>query len=353
MVSTLAPSSEAASTRQPRTILPSTRTVQAPHTPCSQPVCEPIRPRSRRRKSIRCRRASTRRATRSPLTVSEMSTCGAHAARASSRAGEAVAARAPAARGRGGASCRGCRAGRRADRDRHRARPAPRRWSRASTGLPASGRHGPFGHHGRVADAEEDEPRIDERAAGDLRPAPRCRPWRSRRSGAPARGWRCARPAWRRETRSAAISSCWRERRGVEAGEELRRRDAPLVRGAARDDDGIERDAAGRQLGGRIGEGQRAADGAAVADGGMGDQRHGLGEQRHMPAHQLVGAKLGMGGERADADRVAGLRRCRAAPARARCRSACWARTGGRRAWRAGSARRPAIWPPGPRRARD
>ena len=106
----------------------------------------------------------------------------------------------------------------------------------------------------------------------------------------------------------AAISSWSAQRRGVEAGEELGRRDAPLVRGAARDDDGIERDAAGRQLGGRIGKGQRAADGAAVADGGMGDQRHGLGEQRHVAAHQLVGAELGMGGERADADRAAGLR---------------------------------------------
>ena len=73
MVSTREPSSEAASTRQPRTILPSTRTVQAPQTPCSQPVCVPISPRSRRRKSTRWRRASMRRDTRSPLTVRETS----------------------------------------------------------------------------------------------------------------------------------------------------------------------------------------------------------------------------------------------------------------------------------------
>ena len=81
--------------------------------------------------------------------------------------------------------------------------------------------------------------------------------------------------------------------------------------GAARDDGGVEGDAAGRQLGGRVGEGQRAADGAAVADGGMGDQRHGLGQERHVLAHEVVGAEFGVGGERADAERAVLDRRCR------------------------------------------
>ena len=62
IVSTRQPSACTASIRQPRTISPSTRSVQAPHTPCSQPMCEPVRPSSSRRKSTRCWRAATRRA---------------------------------------------------------------------------------------------------------------------------------------------------------------------------------------------------------------------------------------------------------------------------------------------------
>ena len=42
MVSTVAPSHCTASIRQPRTISPSTRTVQAPQTPCSQPTWLPV-----------------------------------------------------------------------------------------------------------------------------------------------------------------------------------------------------------------------------------------------------------------------------------------------------------------------
>ncbi len=68
MVSTTAPSRLAAMTRQPRTGSPSRRTVQAPQTPCSQPVWRRQGP-SERRKSTRCRRVSTLRDTRSPLTV--------------------------------------------------------------------------------------------------------------------------------------------------------------------------------------------------------------------------------------------------------------------------------------------
>ena len=57
IVSTRQPSACTASIRQPRTMSPSTRTVQAPHTPCSQPTCEPVSPSSSRRKSTRCWRA--------------------------------------------------------------------------------------------------------------------------------------------------------------------------------------------------------------------------------------------------------------------------------------------------------
>ena len=44
-VSTVEPSAWTASRQQPRTETPSSRTVQAPQTPCSQPTCVPVRPR--------------------------------------------------------------------------------------------------------------------------------------------------------------------------------------------------------------------------------------------------------------------------------------------------------------------
>ena len=50
----------------------STRTVQAPQTPCSQPTCVPVSFRCSRRKSARLSRGRTCASTRSPLTSSEM-----------------------------------------------------------------------------------------------------------------------------------------------------------------------------------------------------------------------------------------------------------------------------------------
>ena len=306
MVSTLAPSSEAASTRQPRTILPSTRTVQAPHTPCSQPVCEPIRPRSRRRKSIRCRRASTRRATRSPLTVREMSTSRAHAARASSRAGEApqrarqqhageMALHLRAAVEIGGRVEIGIERGLRRGNRLRRRDPA------------GDGAGGALGADRPVADAEEDQARLHQRAAGELRLGDDA--GHGVVAGAPGQLQDDAALArlgdGKFDGRDQLVGG---ERGGIEAGEELRCPYPPLARGGARDDGGLERHAAGRQLGGGVGEGERAADGAAVADGGMGDQGHGLRQQRHVPAYQLAGAQLRVRRQRADADRVAGLR---------------------------------------------
>ena len=68
MVSTSAPSHCTARTRQPRTTSPSSRTVQAPQTPCSQPICVPVSERSSRRKSTSVLRTSTRAETSSPFT---------------------------------------------------------------------------------------------------------------------------------------------------------------------------------------------------------------------------------------------------------------------------------------------
>ena len=61
MVSTEALSACTASIRQERTISPFTRTVHAPHTPCSQPTCVPVSCRCSRRKSARLRRGRTMR----------------------------------------------------------------------------------------------------------------------------------------------------------------------------------------------------------------------------------------------------------------------------------------------------
>ena len=69
MVSTRQPFACTASIRQPRTMSPLTRSVHAPHTPCSQPMCEPVRPSSSRRKSTRCWRGGTLRVTCVPFTV--------------------------------------------------------------------------------------------------------------------------------------------------------------------------------------------------------------------------------------------------------------------------------------------
>ena len=54
---------------QERTGTPSSSTVQAPHTPCSQPRCVPVRSRPSRRKSASDVRGSTAASTLRPLTV--------------------------------------------------------------------------------------------------------------------------------------------------------------------------------------------------------------------------------------------------------------------------------------------
>src|SRR5829696_1807466 len=59
--------------RQDRALWPSTSTVHAPHTPCSQPTCVPVSPSSCRRKSASVTRVSTSRRYPLPLTVSAIS----------------------------------------------------------------------------------------------------------------------------------------------------------------------------------------------------------------------------------------------------------------------------------------
>ena len=68
IVVTSVPSAWTANMRHERTAAPSTRTVQAPHTPCSQPRCVPVRWHRSRRKSASVRRASTADFQGRPLT---------------------------------------------------------------------------------------------------------------------------------------------------------------------------------------------------------------------------------------------------------------------------------------------
>src|SRR3954465_8401085 len=62
------PSAWPASIRHERIGRPSTSTVHAPHTPCSQPTCVPVSPRSWRSTSDSSRRAGTRTSRVAPLT---------------------------------------------------------------------------------------------------------------------------------------------------------------------------------------------------------------------------------------------------------------------------------------------
>src|SRR6185503_19788229 len=73
MVVSRYPSACTASIRQDLAGSPSTRIVQAPHTPCSQPACVPFRPIVSRRQSSSVERGSTSTSTVPALTCN--STC--------------------------------------------------------------------------------------------------------------------------------------------------------------------------------------------------------------------------------------------------------------------------------------
>src|SRR5580658_3357509 len=82
------PSVCAASIRQERTATPSKITVQAPHTPCSQPTCVPASRRSCRRKSLSSIRDSTVRRCCAPFTVTVTSCVSEATLRSRVRLGE-------------------------------------------------------------------------------------------------------------------------------------------------------------------------------------------------------------------------------------------------------------------------
>src|ERR1700733_5276173 len=82
------PSACAESIRQERTATPSKITVQAPHTPCSQPTCVPASRRSWRRKSLSSIRDSTVRRCCVPFTVTVTSCMSVATLRSRVRLGE-------------------------------------------------------------------------------------------------------------------------------------------------------------------------------------------------------------------------------------------------------------------------
>ncbi len=100
------------------------------------------------------------------------------------------------------------------------------------------------------------------------------------------------------------ISPGWRsvENRPLE---EILGCDAALAGLRGDDDGGTQRHNAGRQLSRRIGQCEAAADGAAVADGGMGDERGGLGQKRGVSGNERVTAEIGMARQGADAQGIA------------------------------------------------
>ena len=89
-----------------------------------------------------------------------------------------------------------------------------------------------------------------------------------------------------------------------DAGEELRRGDRPGAARRERLDGRVQGQGHRRVLGRRVRVGQRAADGAPVADLEVADQRRGARQQRHAPGDQLRAADLRLGGACADPDRV-------------------------------------------------
>ncbi len=89
-------------------------------------------------------------------------------------------------------------------------------------------------------------------------------------------------------TRISVRSSSGAEGRLQEPGEELGGGDGPLPARAPGDERPAEGEDGGRQVGGRVAVGQRAADRAPVADLGVADEAGHVGQDRHLGQHVAV-----------------------------------------------------------------
>ncbi len=98
------------------------------------------------------------------------------------------------------------------------------------------------------------------------------------------------------------------QRGGEVVDEELRGRDLPPAVRAGGHQHAVQGQGHCRQVAGRVGVGQRAAERAAVPDLRVGDRAGRRGQQRGVLAHQRVVHHLVVGGGRADEQRVAGVR---------------------------------------------
>ena len=92
-----------------------------------------------------------------------------------------------------------------------------------------------------------------------------------------------------------------------EPGVELADGDLALTAGALHDECAAEGEHHGREIGGGIGVGQRAANRAAMADLGIAHMAGGVMEQGSGAAEQFAGLEIAMAGERTDGDVISGI----------------------------------------------
>ena len=116
----------------------------------------------------------------------------------------------------------------------------------------------------------------------------------------------CALPAPGRSGIRTSVSSS-PSPTAVDVGPDVKvlHRDHPLAAGAADHDLRLHRRADGREVLGRVGLAQRAADRAAVAHDGIGDHVLGVAKQRQVLGEQLGLQQVHVAGQRADPDLVA------------------------------------------------
>ena len=141
--------------------------------------------------------------------------------------------------------------------------------------------------HRRGADAEIGQPHVARASCRRRARWRRGRRWRNRRGGAPVRRKPMRVSLSPAGTRMAVSTSCGPS---AVSNRPLKKSCALMVRlpfGPVDVDFAVERQQAGRQFGRRIGEGDRAAERAAVADGGVADMRHGARDQRRVFGDQL------------------------------------------------------------------
>ena len=316
IVVTSVPSACTANTRHERTAAPSISTVHAPHTPCSQPRCVPVRWHCSRRKSARVTRGSTVASCARPLTVSRTGT----SCMARLRGG-----RGPRARHHGRAHSLAVRRGavqvggdRRQAGHRPGDRPPPAR--RPSIGRPVSSASAASARSG--VDPRPIRPMAHRRIRSSpsssmptVAPAIAKSPWR-RANSSTAKPVRPIQIGNRTPTRSSSGSMLVLQRPSKKSR-------AAMVRRTRRRDDlhaRVERQRDGRVLRRGVGVRDRSAERAAVADLEVADERRRLREQRHRGRD--LGADLDgrLGGPGADPERTVPTLDALAARRCVRCR---------------------------------